>query len=65
MTVKDEMKDVLDNGLPDYSALYQTLHEIAVLRHLDLKTHLDNHCIFSESMFVLLEKKKKSKGITR
>lgn len=50
------MKDFLDSGLQDYSAV-PTLYAISVLHHLDLKTHFDNHCIFSESMFVLLEKK--------
>lgn len=53
------MKDFLDNGLRDYSVL-PTLYAISVLHHLDLKTHFDNHCIFSESMFVLLEKKERN-----
>lgn len=55
------MKDPLNNGKTWFQCFVPTLYAISVLRHLDLKTHFDNHCIFSESVFVLLEKKEKKK----
>lgn len=57
------MKDLLGNGKTWLQCFVPTLYAISVLRHLDLKTHFDNHCIFSESMFVLLEKKQKRKEL--
>lgn len=56
------MKDLLDNGKTWLQCFVPTLYAISVLRHLDLKTHFDNHCIFSESMFVLLEKNKNERN---
>lgn len=51
-----DMKDFLNNGMTWLQCFVPTLYAISVLRHLDLKTHFDNHCILSESMCVLLEK---------
>lgn len=51
------MKDFPDNGKTLLQCFIPTLYAISVLRHLDLKTNVDNHCILSESMCVLLEKK--------
>lgn len=54
------VKGFLDEGAQHYKASYRH-YSVPVVGRLDLKTLFDSHCIFSESMFVLLENKTKMK----